>query len=523
MQLKVLLVEDSPADEELTLLALRRTSGPPLELRTAGTLAAALKLLGQETFDVVLCDLNLPDSQGLETVRALVAVGPPVVAHTGTVDESVGPAAVATGADDFVAKGSVAGSRLRSILQFAVERRRRAPVQQTPTERLEQLVAERTASLQDATSLLRTVTNNVDAGILLGQLDPFRILFVNPAFEHLFNLSAAKLLANNMAWVEAILPDDLDAVLAKFAQAQTGPTTSRFRVASPDGPRWIAASTRISQERSDGPRYMNVVTTDVTAEVEAERLRGVAVQREAELASERDANKFKSDFLNLAAHELANPISPIRLEVASLRAMNTALYHDGRISDLADAMDANLRRLGGLLQDMRQVGRLQTKTLTFNLEETDLAKLCSAAVASLRGLAEQAGLDLAYVAPPPTMAHVDANRCAEVLLNLGSNAIKYTPAGGRVVVKLVPQGNEARISVSDTGRGIAAEDIPRLFTPFVRVGDEKAAPGTGLGLYICKGLVEAQGGTIALSSAGLGKGTTVLVGLPLAAPAAAEA
>ncbi|HUR63884.1 MAG TPA: HAMP domain-containing sensor histidine kinase [Candidatus Thermoplasmatota archaeon] len=174
--------------------------------------------------------------------------------------------------------------------------------------------------------------------------------------------------------------------------------------------------------------------------------------------------------------------------------------------------------MAGLIQDMLEIGRIQANAVDYKWAEADLTALCSEAVAGMRPLADAAGIELRLDGPQRLEARIDCERFSQVLLNLLSNAIKYTPGPGQAVVRLCREGEDAVLDVEDTGRGLANQDLPHLFSPFTRMGDIHAVKGTGLGLYICKGFVEAHGGSIAARSAGLGKGSVFTVRVPLKGP-----
>jgi signal transduction histidine kinase len=168
--------------------------------------------------------------------------------------------------------------------------------------------------------------------------------------------------------------------------------------------------------------------------------------------------------------------------------------------------------------------RLEGGELRLSRRPTDLAELCRQAVDTLAPAAAERGVALEAHAPGPLQADLDPGRITQVVYNLVSNALKFTPPGGRVTVRAEASDGSATVSVTDTGAGMGPSQLDRLFRPFSQVHDPASVKraedkGTGLGLYISKGLVEAHGGSIRADSAGPGQGSTFTFRLPLAGPA----
>lgn len=250
--------------------------------------------------------------------------------------------------------------------------------------------------------------------------------------------------------------------------------------------------------------------------------RRAARAHELQSANERlrELDQLKTQFLNNAAHELRTPLTPIKLQMHLLKTSRAGPV-DERQQKALHLMDRNIERLNVLVQDLLEVARLQAGKLTMQKQRTDLHKLIDEAVESFRESALLAGVALEHgPGGEPLVADADPKRVIQVMFNLLNNAIKFTPAGGRVSVEASRSGDAALVRVRDSGRGLQGEDIPRLFTPFTQVhgGLEVTQPGSGLGLYICRGIVEQHGGRIWAESPGLGKGSTFSFALPLAAP-----
>jgi signal transduction histidine kinase len=256
-------------------------------------------------------------------------------------------------------------------------------------------------------------------------------------------------------------------------------------------------------------------TMDITVLKEAEEAQAELARKESQVKRLADLNRMRMDFLNTAAHDLKTPLTPLKLEMATLRLRGKL---DAQQAASLAIMDRSLNRFQVLVDDMLDAARLQSGRLNLRREVVAFAPLVQEAIASFKESARQAEVAV-EVAPMPE-ANIDADpmKCMQVLVNLVSNAVKFTPKGGRVSVAVATQPGEAVLSVHDSGLGMTAAQVGQLFQPFVRVheGETGIAKGTGLGLYICKGIVEEHGGRIWAESEGPGKGSTFHVAWPLA-------
>lgn len=256
---------------------------------------------------------------------------------------------------------------------------------------------------------------------------------------------------------------------------------------------------------------------DITDQRRAEQEREHRTRQAAEVKRLQELNQMRMEFLNTAAHDLKTPLTPLKLEMATLRLRGKL---DAQQTESLALMDRNVNRFQVLVDDMLDAARLQSGRLKLRRESVVLGPLVQEAVASFKESAGQADLALDLEALPDVQIDADPSKAMQVLMNLVSNAVKYTPAGGRVSIRVEAHPKEAVVSVQDSGLGMTAEQLGRLFQPFVRLHEALpgTAKGTGLGLYICKGIIEQHGGRIWAESEGPGKGSTFHVAWPLAAP-----
>lgn len=244
---------------------------------------------------------------------------------------------------------------------------------------------------------------------------------------------------------------------------------------------------------------------------------------ERELEALRDIDRAKTRFLNTASHELNTPLTPLKLQVHLLKSGSFGELNEKQ-ERAVKVLDRNVERLSVLVQDILDVARLQSDGMRFDFRKTDLDKVVAEAVETFRDPAAHMGVRLEFRAGRPEEVVADPYRLTQVVYNLIGNALKFTPEGGAVRVETRGDGTVASVRVSDTGVGMDADQMARIFQPFVQVHDTatKGHRGTGLGLFISRSIVEAHRGRIHVESPGRGKGTTFTFELPLAATGALQ-
>lgn len=218
-----------------------------------------------------------------------------------------------------------------------------------------------------------------------------------------------------------------------------------------------------------------------------------------------------------ATHELKNPLTPLLVRLRMLRRSLGDDITAAQAKNL-DVLERSAHRLTALATDILDMARAQNQALKIEAKPVDLGGLLEAEVEAAQGSAQEAGVAVECDVDGPLEALADDGRIGQVVQNLLANAIKFTPEGKTIRVTAQRDGDEARIDVTDEGIGISEEGLALLFRPFSQVHDPSATDvaGTGLGLYICKSIMEAHGGRIEATSAGDGKGSTFTLFLPLA-------
>ena len=221
----------------------------------------------------------------------------------------------------------------------------------------------------------------------------------------------------------------------------------------------------------------------------------------------RGSTQAKDEMLARASHELRGPLNAITTWAALLEHG----IAPEKQRQAAQVIRSNAKMTARVAEDLIDVSRIALGEMRFVREHVDMSTLVSNCVASREASAREAGIELESALTPVVGVEGDPVRLAQVVMNLVGNAIQYTPSGGHVRVTLWQSGAQVVLAVTDTGRGVGAADVERMFKPFVRLGDGGAL---GVGLAIARHIVQAHGGSIHAASAGQDLGTTVTVAIP---------
>ena len=322
-------------------------------------------------------------------------------------------------------------------------------------------------------------------------------------------------------FLRVLHPDDAERVVAVVTRARTegiGEGTV-FRLRRPDGAlRWVLVYGRVTRAADGAVERISGVVLDVTREKEAElEVQQLLVrEREARAEAER-SNRAKDEFLATLSHELRSPLSAALSWTQMLR---RGLLDPEKTARALDTIERNTRLQVRLIEDLLDISRIVSGKLALEIGVVDLRTILEAAVEAAHGAAQAAGVRLEVrEATEVLLVSGDATRLEQIVGNLLANAVKFTPVGGHVAVELTRVDGVARITVTDTGIGIAPDVLPHVFDRF-RQADSTTTRrygGLGLGLAIVRHLVELHGGTIEAESAGEGRGTVMRVTLPLEA------
>jgi signal transduction histidine kinase len=343
---------------------------------------------------------------------------------------------------------------------------------------------------------LRAVLDATEEAICLSDQDG-AVRFVNNAMEEFWR--DLEIAAEGSIWSRLLQLSERSADPAVFA----------------DGVRALEATPAESSggefELADGRSF---VAYSVPVEDEDELAGRIFVFRET--TADREVDRLKEEFLASVSHELRTPLTSVLGYAESLRAGDFGALDEEQVRALY-VVERNAGRLNRLIDDLLLTARIESQSLDLQLEELDLSTLAVESVQAAEPGAEGQGVGLVLAVEPVRVAG-DRLRLGQLLDNLVSNAVKFTPDGGTVTVSLASREGEAVLEVADTGIGIPADEQERLFERFYRAttARDRSIEGTGLGLVIARAIAEAHGGRIGFESSE-GEGTTFRVELPLAA------
>jgi PAS domain S-box-containing protein len=345
------------------------------------------------------------------------------------------------------------------------------------------------------------------AGVGKVHADPAtgRLVRVNPALCALIGYSAEELLG--MTIRDITHPDEREPSEERFralvaGRVQQYAVETRY-VRKGGAVIWVRVTANVLRAPGGAPVRVSAIIEDITARKRAEE----ALVEEG---------RRKDEFLATLAHELRNPLAPISNALALMKLSPP----DGAVAERARAMmERQLAHMVRLIDDLLDISRVSRGKVELRKARVSVAEVLEAALEVSRPPIEAARHRL-EVQPPaePLLLDADPVRIAQVVSNLLNNAAKYTPPGGDIILSARREGGEAVIRVTDTGAGLEAEMLPRVFEMFNQSSKtiDRAQGGLGIGLSLVKRLVEMHGGTVAADSAGAGRGSTFTVRLPLA-------
>src|SRR5262245_3131515 len=369
-------------------------------------------------------------------------------------------------------------------------------------------LSEREARLQSYFDLSLVGTAIVDSAARCGE--------VNEELCRTFGYAPAELLGR--PWTDLVHPDERAVATALLAQALVGaPDRPGLHCVPRDG---ASAFATVAVRGLPGPRgsidHALVLVHDITERrrAEMERERSLAMTEEARREAEQ-ASRAKDAFLATVSHELRAPLTPI---LAWADMLHEGALGGEQSSAALSAIRRNARAQARLIDDLLDVSRIVSGEWRVALRPVELAPVLCAAIDVVRPVAEAKGVALAATLPrEPVIVRADPERFQQVVWNLASNAVKFTPRGGHVAVTLERSDGRARITVRDTGEGISPEFVPHVFEPFRQAdgSSTRRHGGLGLGLAIARSLVERHRGTVRADSPVEGLGATFTVELPL--------
>ncbi|CAG4889186.1 hybrid sensor histidine kinase/response regulator [Paraburkholderia saeva] len=484
----ILNVDDNEGARYAKTRILQRAGFTVLE---AATGHEALYKVRNESPELVLLDVKLPDINGLEVCRRIKT--DPETASTLVLQTS---AAAVHSIDKVRALDGGADSYLTEPIE---------PPELIANVRALLRVRHAENALRESEERFRQMAENIED--VFWMLDPMtdELLYVSPSYHRLWGRDAVTPKAGAKHWSDDVHPGDEARIAAAYRALLTeGKFEEEYRIVRPDGNvRWVS-------ERGFPVR---------DAHGRIYRLAGIASDISERKRNElllRDADQRKDQFLAMLAHELRNPLAPIR---NAIELMQADRLPSAETFDSARAIiSRQVKHLSRLVDDLLDVSRITQGKITLRREPVEMTAAVAAALETLQPAIVKKQHDISVHLPDePLYVSGDAVRISQVIANLLSNACKYTPEHGELSITVTHVGANVKIAVRDNGIGILPDMLSRAFELFVQSESslERSEGGLGIGLPLARTLVDLHGGTIGAFSSGLGQGSEFVVTLPL--------
>ncbi|MEH2433410.1 MAG: response regulator [Nostoc sp.] len=519
-KVNILLVDDK-LENLLALEAILEKLGENLVRATSGE--EALRCLLHQDFAVILLDVQMPGMDGFETATLIRNRGrsrhTPIIFLTAfsTSDQMLFKG-YALGAVDYLLKPLDPNILTSKVTVFVELFKKTEAVKQQAA----QLVAVN-AELRQSEERLRSLSTCSPVGIF--EIDTEGgCRYTNPRYQIICGLKAAESLQKK--WLESVHPEDRERAVATWSNyiREGRDYSEEFRFQTAHGiVRWVQV--RSSPMLSGQGELLGYVGTleDITERKQAEEVRAQVIREQTARAEAEAANRMKDEFLAVLSHELRTPLTSM---LGWSKILRSKKLDEKATSRALEAIERNAISQMQLIEDILDVSRIIRGQLRLNVSAVNLLTVTEAALEAVRPLAEPKEIKLNTVLDTSVgSVYGDPARLQQVVWNLLTNAIKFTPKGGRVDVNLsVVYGEEqettykyAQIQVIDTGIGISSEFLPKVFERFRQADSTttRSHNGLGLGLAIVRHLVELHKGKIFAESPGTGEGATFTVKLPL--------
>lgn len=547
---RVMLVDDDRDDYVLTRALFAELPGS-YSLDWVSDYETGLRELANGAHDIYLLDYRLGARDGLDLLREGQRAGckAPIIILTGQADRELDFAAMQAGAADYLVKGNVDAPGLERALRYALQQKRNevelearvkertsalAQANETLTRWSEQLqelakLAAHLSTAHDFMSVIGFVTHTAREIIgahaavtrLTGE-SPERSLGMSVSWSDKYSTwRAAQTRFGNLSLDQLVCgvnrPQRIDEhTLEEMAEAQHDGLGAAQR---PPMRGWLAAPLIGRDGRNLGlvqlsDKYEGDFTdADEALLVQLAQTASIAIENARLYQDLRERDRRKDEFLAMLAHELRNPLAPIRNAVQILE---LAGPKDQNVAAAGDLIGRQVNHLVRLVDDLLDVSRITRGKINLIKEPVEISNVIAVAVESCRPIIDERRHQLEVVMPKDSVrVRADLTRLAQVVLNLLNNAAKYTDEGGRLRLSVAVEGAQVVIRVRDNGAGIAPEMLPTIFDVFTQVDRtlDRSQGGLGLGLTLVRRLTEMHGGRVEAHSAGPGQGSEFVVRL----------
>ena len=500
--MQILILEDDPIDLELIKSTLHNggVEGNIIPVRNRQEF---LEQLDTAVPDIILADYVLPSFGGdaALTLKNEVCPEVPFILVSGVLGEEQAIEALKQGATDYILKqrlGRLVPSVQRALRE-SQERQQRQQVTQT---------------LRETDDLLQTVVEASPVGIITLTRDR-RVITWNTAAETLYGYTAAQIIDQPLPLVPASHQASFDRCVQRVLQNQSV-FNQEMQHCTRQGQLIDVSLSLAPLHGADDYVYGVVMTaSDITLRKQIEAQRFALLQQESSArAAAESANRIKDEFLAVLSHELRTPLNAI---VGWIHLIKKGNLKPDIFQRALDTIERNAAAQTQLIEDLLDLSRIIRGQIALNIEAIDVTQLLVTTVDTVRPAAEAKSIQVDLdIAPEVGDCLADINRLQQICWNLLSNAIKFTPEFGQVQVRATMHQGYLHIQVVDSGIGITPDFLPYVFEHFRQAdgSSTRSHGGLGLGLAICRRLVELHGGTIEVESPGLNQGSTFTVKLP---------
>jgi signal transduction histidine kinase/DNA-binding NarL/FixJ family response regulator len=519
--IRLLVIEDAKQDIRLIKELLRDSNNYYFILESTPYLEKGLNKLSSDSFDAVLLDLNLPDSHGIETLyRALSQENkPPIIILTGLDDKKTAIKAVKFGAQDYLVKGNFNSNQIIRSILYSIERKNLKEQLKDLNQHLEEKVAKKTKLLNKSEYNLKERVKKLNC---------------------LYNIS--KNLDNTELTIYEILEESLKLIPRAFQFPDHCETKIKLEKKEFETNSFEKIKTRIEAEIQINNKLLKIIVGYIKdfsflneeklfLEELVNRFKSIIERKLAyekrleaekmiklELKKLKELDQLKNEFIFRVSHELKTPLTSIYSTIDLILSHYTDHYTN-KVNHLLKIIERGGFRLKKLIENLLNISQIEYGKLKADIRKENLTKLIKGTLLEILPFASQRNLSITQKIPEDIYAEVDKDKVEEIIFNILTNAIKNTPKGGQIIIKLKEMENRYEIIVEDTGVGFTKEEKKKVFKKFGKIerygkNMDVNIEGSGLGLYLSKKFIELHNGEILLKSQGRDEGSKFIIHFP---------